>query len=69
MHGHRDEILKSALELAETDRLLIAERLLDTLPEDVPGLSVDDPDLLEELERRSQDTSGAIPVSELWTRD
>ena len=65
----RDEILDSALKLPETDRLLIAARLLETIPDDIPGLSLDDADLLEELERRAQDTTGAVPVSDLWKQD
>jgi hypothetical protein len=69
MPTNRDEILDSALKLPETDRLLIAERLLETVPDDAPGLSVDDPEFLEELERRFEDTTAGIPVSELWKQD
>ena len=61
-----NEVLNAALSLSESDRLLIATRLMDTLPEDPPGLSWDDPGFLEELARRSQDREGAIPASELW---
>jgi hypothetical protein len=66
MLASRDDILKAALELSETDRLLVAERLLETLPEDVPGMSVDDPEFLEELERRFRDKSAGVPISEIW---
>jgi hypothetical protein len=66
MLGSRDEILDAALQLPDADRLIIATRLLDTLPDDMPGLSVDDPDLLDELERRAQDKADAVPISELW---
>jgi len=65
----RDEILNAALKLPESDRLLIATRLMDTLPEELPGLSEDDPGFLEELERRACDSESTIPASELWKRD
>jgi hypothetical protein len=62
----RDEILDAALKLSESDRLVIATRLLDTLPDDLPGPPEDDPAFLEELDRRAKDTEGWIPASELW---
>ena len=39
---------------------------MDTLPDDLPGISWDAPEFLEELERRAQDAEGAIPAWELW---
>ncbi|MEX2185253.1 MAG: hypothetical protein WD875_00595 [Pirellulales bacterium] len=69
MLASRDEILTSALKLSESDRLLIAARLLDTLPDDAPGLSFDDANLLEELERRAEDTAGGVAAADLWTQD
>jgi hypothetical protein len=65
----RDEILDAALKLSESDRLVIATRLLDTLPDDLPGLSEDDPEFLDELERRAKDTEGSIPAADLWKQD
>lgn len=62
----RDEILNAAIKLPESDRLLIAMRLMETLPEQLPGLSEDAPDFLDELERRANDAGPTIPVSELW---
>jgi hypothetical protein len=56
-----DEILEAALQLSEDERLLIVNRLLETLPEDLPGLDSDDPGYLAELERRSGDLDGAVP--------
>lgn len=53
MPDSREEILNAALQLSEADRLVIANRLLDTLSEDVPGLAMDDPALAAELDRRS----------------
>ena len=61
----RDEILQAALELAEADRLVIANRLLETLPDNMPGLADDSPDFVEELERRSGDWDGAVPWEQL----
>ena len=66
MQADCNEVLNAALSLSESDRLLIATRLMATPPEDPPGLSSDDPGFLEELARRSQDREGAIPASELW---
>ena len=64
-----DEIIDAALKLPESDRLLIASRLLDTLPGDYPGMSADDEGFLEELERRASDSGTTIPVSELWKQE
>lgn len=69
MAFNSNEILDAALKLPESDRLLIAARLLATLPDDYPGLSEVDTGLLDELERRACDTEPTIPVSELWRQD
>jgi len=61
----RDDILEVALQLSEADRLTIVNRLLETLPDDPPGLSLDDVEFGEELERRSGDWDGAVPWEEL----
>ena len=61
----RDEILEVALLLSEGDRLAIVDRLLETLPDEWPGLSDSDPLFTEELEQRSGDWEGAIPWSQL----
>lgn len=65
MLSSRDDILKAALQLSEADRLVLANQLLDTLPEAPPGLSLDDPALAKELDRRSGQWENAIPWSEL----
>lgn len=58
-----DAILEAAMKLPENERLDLAARLLDTVP---PGImSIDDPDLMAELDRRAADDSGSIPWSEL----
>ncbi len=55
MSTTREEVLKSAMELSEADRFQIATELIDSVAEEWPGWSVDDPDLIAELERRARD--------------
>ena len=69
MASSPNEIIDAALKLPESDRLLIATRLLETLPDDYPGLSEDDPGFLDELERRAGDSEPTIPGSDLWKQD
>ena len=60
-----NSIFEAALSLPEGDRLDLAHRLLDTLPPEPDLLSLDDPTLIEELDRRAADDSGSMPWSEL----
>ncbi len=60
MSATREEVLKSAMELSEKDRLLLATELMETVSDDLPGLSIDDPELQVELERRANDGSNGI---------
>jgi len=60
-----DTVFQAAVQLSEGDRLELVTRLMDTLPPEPELLSLDDPNLLEELDRRAADDSGAIPWSEL----
>lgn len=60
-----DLILEAALRLPEGDRLDLAYRLLDTLPPEPDLLTLDDPNLIAELDRRAADDSGSMPWSEL----
>jgi hypothetical protein len=69
MASSPNEIIDAALKLPESERLLIATRLLETLSDDYPGLSEDDPGFMDELERRATDTEPTIPVSDLWKQD
>ncbi len=57
----REELLQTAMELSDTDRLLLATDLIETVDEEIPGWSVDDPELHAELERRAADASPGIP--------
>ena len=63
------EILDAALRLSESERLPVASRLMDTLPSDLQELLADDPDFLDELERRADDSEPDVPVSELRKRE
>ncbi len=63
------EILKAALGLPEDDRFQLVTQLLESFPHDSFGVSLDDPDLLEELDRRFADAEGAVPLSKLWDKD
>jgi putative addiction module component (TIGR02574 family) len=57
----REDVLRSAMELSDMDRLLLATELMDTVADDLPGWSIDDPKFIEELERRVNDGSPGIP--------
>ena len=63
------EILEAALGLPEDDRLQLVTQLLESFPNDSYGVSLDDPDLMDELDRRFADTEGATPMSKLWDKD
>ena len=65
MSVSHDEILKSALSLSEADRILLATELLDSVDEPMPGMSIDDPKLLDELKRRASDPTPGVPWSEV----
>ncbi|MDC0274257.1 MAG: hypothetical protein P8M30_14465 [Planctomycetaceae bacterium] len=61
----RDDILEAAIKLSDADRLVIANRLLETLEHDIPGAKVDDPELLELLEKRSGQWEHSLSWDEL----
>jgi|1186.fasta_scaffold295052_2 hypothetical protein len=60
-----ESIFEAAVQLPEGARLELVSRLMDTLPGPANLLSLDDPNLIEELDRRAADDSGSIPWSEL----
>lgn len=62
----RDEDLSAALQLPERDRLEIAGRLLETVPDDLETWWAEDEEFLDELDRRAGDPSRAIPAEEIW---
>ncbi len=60
-----DEILKAAFNLSDVDRLTIVNELLSTLPDQVVGSSADDPQFLDELDRRQYDGSASVPSAQV----
>lgn len=58
-------VLEAALQLSQEDRWALVSRLLESLPAEAPALSIDDPNLIAELDRRFADPDGAVPWSEL----
>ncbi|HEY1784984.1 MAG TPA: hypothetical protein VGG30_05515 [Pirellulales bacterium] len=65
MQPSSDAIFQAALELPEDQRLALVARLLETVPDEPAGLSIDDPGLIEELKRRSADLDGATAWDQL----
>jgi len=65
MSSDPQTVLEAALRLSQEDRWALVSRLLESLPAETPTLSVDDPDLVAELDRRFADPDGAVPWSEL----
>ena len=65
MEQSADAILEAAMLLSENDRITLVSRLLESVPSDDVTASVDDPSLVEELDRRFADREGGISWSEL----
>lgn len=57
----REDVLKVAMELSESDRLLLATELMETVSDNPPMWLIDDPKLRTELESRANDGSPTIP--------
>ncbi len=57
----QSDLLKTALLLPESDRILLATQLMDSVEGSPPGLSLDDPDFEAELERRFNDGAPGVP--------
>ena len=51
--------------LPKKERITLASRLLESVPSDDVTISVDDPSLIEEINRRFADREGGILWSEL----
>ncbi|HHK41109.1 MAG TPA: hypothetical protein ENJ50_01720 [Planctomycetaceae bacterium] len=58
-------LYEAAIKLPEKERLLLVSRIMETLPAAVQIPSVDDEDLLAELDRRFSDSETTITWSEL----
>ncbi len=65
MQYDADAIFDAAIQLPENDRLDLVSRLLETLPEGSVTMSLDDPELRAEIERRFADQAGAVPWADL----
>jgi putative addiction module component (TIGR02574 family) len=60
-----DSLFEAASQLSDGERLELVNRLMDTLPGPPDLLSLDDPNLIEELDRRAADDAGSVPWSVL----
>ena len=65
MEQSDERIFEAALMLPEQERIMLASRLLESVPSDDVTISVDDSSLIEELDRRFADREGEIPWSDL----
>lgn len=65
MLSDADTILTAALQLPESERFSLISKLLEATPESDLTLSIDDPGLKKELDRRFADQEGAVAASEL----
>ena len=68
MSENANTLFEAAMQLPEAERLLLASQIMDTLPPEDVTCSIDDPDLLAELDRRFADPQGAVSWSELEAR-
>lgn len=63
----KSRLLSAALSLSEPEREALVYELLETLSNNLPGLSLDDPSFESEIRRRSGDWDGAVPAEEIWS--
>jgi putative addiction module component (TIGR02574 family) len=61
MSASREDVIKTAMELTEVDRLLLATDLMETISGELQGWALDDPNFAAELDRRADDGSAGIP--------
>lgn len=61
-----DDILLAALSLPESERIVLATQLLDSVPAGEDLLNEDDSEFFAELDRRSSDLTGAVRSEDLW---
>ena len=60
MSTTREEVLGTAMELSESDRLLLATELMNTVSDDLSCWSIADSGRIDELDSRVQDGSPAV---------
>jgi hypothetical protein len=65
MDSDLNTVYEAAMMLPENERLALASRLLGTVPAEDAAMSLDDPSLIEELDRRFADREGSITWPEL----
>ena len=58
-------VLDAAMQLPEAERLALVSHLMQTLPPEDNGVSIDDPELIADLDRRFADGDEGIPWSQL----
>jgi hypothetical protein len=65
MQLNADAIFEAAVQLPESERLTLVSKLMETMPDEDLALSIQDPKLVAELDRRSGDMKDAIAWSDL----
>jgi putative addiction module component (TIGR02574 family) len=60
-----ESIFNAALELSDDQRMALVLRLMDTIPDQGGTTSLNDAELVREIERRFADQAESIPWSEL----
>ncbi|NQU23292.1 MAG: hypothetical protein HQ567_18590 [Candidatus Nealsonbacteria bacterium] len=58
-------VLDEAMQLPEADRLTLVSRLMQSLPPSDTGVSLDDPELAAELDRRFAQSDEGVAWSQL----
>lgn len=61
----REVILKTAMELSESDRILLATELSELSPEHTFDWSLDDPAFMDELETRANDATARVSLEDV----
>ncbi len=62
-------VFDGAMQLPEADRLALVSRLMQSLPPGDMGLSLDDPELVAELDRRFAQNDEGVAWSQLKAED
>ena len=65
MSAGLDGLLSDAMRLSERERLILATELMSSVSRDLPGMDADDPNFLEELDRRSNDGQPTVAWEEI----
>ena len=65
MQFNADTLFEAALKLTESDRFTLVSKLMETMPDENFTTSLEDKDLVAELDRRFGDPEGSVAWSEL----